>query len=131
MKFFRFGVLKTLKMLLIPYTDKKWSADWPKWIDIHLTRLEQSKNYAGSKHAMQTGEYAIKIGKDGQPVKLTLTRGITREQVGDKEPELFKMVQQMITGIPMIEALNDWSYNVVVHEKYDKEGNPILDVENE
>jgi len=126
MKIFRFGVLKTLKALLIPYTDRKWSADWVKWIDIHLTRLEHSKNYAGSKHALETGEKAVKIGKDGKPIIINLERGITREQVGDKEPELFKMVQQMIVGIPMINALNDWAYKAKVHEEYDEHGEPVL-----
>lgn len=121
---FRDGVLKTLKMLIVPYTDKKWSGSWVKWCDIHLTRLEQSKNYAGSKHALNTGEFAVKY-KDGKEHIFELDRGITREQVGDKEPEMFEMAKQMMLGIPMINALEDWSYNTFVDEEYDVDGNPV------
>lgn len=120
------GAWKTIKEIFVaPQTDKKWSADWLKWIDIHFTRLEQSKNYAGSKHALETGEFAVKY-KDGTEQIFTLDRGITREQVGDKEPELFEMVQQMLIGNPMVQALHDWSYNTYVDEEYDADGNPIL-----
>lgn len=120
------GAWKTIKEIFVaPQTDKKWSGDWLKWIDIHFTRLEQSKNYAGSKHALETGEYAWK-SKDGKEFIFKLDRGITREQVGDKEPELFEMVQQMLIGNPMVQALHDWSYNTFVDEEYDADGNPIL-----
>lgn len=118
-------VLQTIKMILVPYTDKKWSADWIKWCDIHLTRLEQSKNYAGSKHALETGEYAVKW-KDGTQTIFTLDRGITREQVGDKEPELFEMAQQMILGLQAIQALHECTYETFIDEEYDDNGNPIL-----
>ena len=123
---FKQGPWKTIKeIFMAPQTDKKWSADWLKWIEIHFTRLEQSKNYAGSKHALETGEYAWK-SKDGQEYIFKLDRGITREQVGDKEPELFAMVQQMLIGNPMVQALHDWSYGTFIDEEYDADGNPII-----
>lgn len=88
--------------------------------------MEQSKNYAGSKHALETGEFAVKVGKDGKETIFSLDRGITREQVGDREPDLFAMAQQSILGIPMIQALHDWSYQTNIMEEYDAEGNPII-----
>lgn len=63
--------------------------------------------------------------KGGKEINFTLKRGITRDQVGKKEKELFKMVQQMIIGIPMIQALNDWSYETSIMEEYDEQGNLI------
>lgn len=63
---FRKGAVNTQKLLFSPYQDRRLSADWIKWIDIVLTSLEQSKNYAGSKHALETGESGIIIGKDGK-----------------------------------------------------------------
>ncbi|MGB9168028.1 MAG: hypothetical protein WCB31_03780 [Nitrososphaeraceae archaeon] len=120
---FRKGPVNVQKLLLTPY-DRRFSADWIKWIDIHLTRLEHSKGYAGSKHALETGEYAVQF-KGGKEINFTLKRGITRDQVGKKEKELFKMVQQMIIGIPMIQALNDWSYETSIMEEYDEQGNLI------
>lgn len=121
------GVLQTIKMMLVPYTDKKFSGDWPTWCNINLTRLEQSKNYAGSKHALETGEYAVKLGKDGKEVILSLDRGITREQVGDREGDLYIMARQSLMGIPMIEALHNWSYGTNIMEEYDENGNPIIE----
>jgi hypothetical protein len=125
-RIFKIGAWKTIKEIFVaPTTDKKWSGDWPKWCDIHLTKLEQSKNYAGSKHALETGEFAVKY-KDGTEQYFTLDRGITREQVGDKEPELFEMVKQVLIGNPMVDALHDWSYNTFIDEEYDEDGNPII-----
>lgn len=124
------GVLQTIKMMIVPYTDKKFSGDWPTWCNINLTRLEQSKNYAGSKHALETGEYAVKIGKDGKEVILSLDRGITREQVGDREPDLYIMARQTLLGNDMIHALHEWSYKTNIMEEYDEQGNPIVNNNN-
>ena len=55
-----------------------------------------------------------------------MVRGITPDQIGKKEKQLFKMVQQMIIGIPMIKALHDWSYNTEIMEEYDENGNLII-----
>lgn len=123
------NVLQTIKLMLVPYTDKKYSGDWIKWCDINLTRLEQSKNYAGSKHALETGEYAVKLGKDGKEVILSLDRGITREQVGDREPDIYIMARQVLLGNQAINALNEWSYHTNIMEEYDENGNPILNGE--
>jgi hypothetical protein len=120
-------VLQTIKLMLVPYTDKKYSGDWIKWCDINLTRLEQSKNYAGSKHALETGEFAIKLGKDGKEIILSLDRGITREQVGDREPDIYLMARQVLLGNQAISAFNEWSYNTNIMEEYDQDGNPIID----
>ncbi|HET8794319.1 MAG TPA: hypothetical protein VFM31_11025, partial [Nitrososphaeraceae archaeon] len=116
---FNNGVLKTIKEILIPYTDKKFSGDWPKWFEINITKLEQSKNYAGSKHALETGEYATKLDKEGNPVILSLDRGITREQVGDREPEIYRMAINTLMTNGMVKALHNWSYNTFIMEEYD------------
>ena len=121
------NVLQTIKLMLVPYTDKKYSGDWIKWCDINLTRLEQSKNYTGSKHALETGEYAVKLGKDGKEIIMSLDRGITREQVGDREPDLYLMARQVLLGNQAINALHNWSYQTNIIEEYDENGNPIIE----
>lgn len=120
------GVLKAIKEIMIPFTDKKFSGDWAQWFLINITRLEQSKNYAGSKHALETGEYAVKLGKDGKEVILSLDRGITREQVGDREPEIHRMAIETLMKYGFFKALHDWSYKTDIMEEYDEEGNPII-----
>lgn len=126
LRIFNTGVLKSIKEVLIPFTDKKFSGDWAKWFEINITKLEQSKNYAGSKHALETGEYAVKLDKEGNPVILSLDRGITREQVGDREPEIYRMAINTLMTNGMVRALHNWSYNTDIMEEYDDQGNPIL-----
>jgi len=123
---FNRGVLQTIKMLLVPYSDKKYSGDWSTWFDINITKLEQSKNYAGSKHGLETGEFAVKLDKEGNEIILNLDRGITREQVGDREPDIYRMARQTLLGVPMFEALHKWSYETFIMEEYDENGNPII-----
>jgi len=123
---FNKGVLQTIKMILVPYSDKKYSGDWATWFNINITKLEQSKNYAGSKHGLETGEYAVKLDKEGNEVILHLDRGITREQVGDREPDIYAMARQTLMGVPMFQALHDWSYETFIMEEYDSDGNPII-----
>jgi hypothetical protein len=113
---FRNGFMKAHKSLFVPYSDKKWSGDWLKWMDIHLTRLWHGKNCAGTKHALETGEFALKVGKDGEEITFALDRGITREQVGDKEEEIMTMAKDAILSHGVVKELNEWSYNTYIEE---------------
>ena len=117
---FRNGFMKAHKSLFVPYSDKKWSGDWLKWMDIHLTRLWHGKNCAGTKHALETGEFALKMGKDGQEFTFALDRGITREQVGDKGEEIFQMAKDAILSHGVVKELNEWSYNTYIEEGEDE-----------
>jgi hypothetical protein len=116
---FRNGFMKAHKSLFVPYSDKKWSGDWLKWMDIHLTRLWHGKNCAGTKHALETGEFALKLGKDGKEFTFALDRGITREQVGDKEEDLFNMAKDAILSHGVCQELHDWSYSTFIEEGKD------------
>jgi len=87
-----------------------------------LTKLEQSTNYGESKHEPKTGEYALMF-EDVKEIAFILEGGMTRTQVGSEEDELFKLVQNMIIGIPMIKALHDWSNETYVYNEYDENGN--------
>ncbi|MGE5705820.1 MAG: hypothetical protein ACM3XP_03785 [Nitrososphaerales archaeon] len=48
---------------------------------------------------------------------------MTRKQVGSKEAELLKWVQNMIIGIPMIKALHDWSNHTYLYKQCDEHRN--------
>ncbi|HET9774143.1 MAG TPA: hypothetical protein VFP25_04070 [Nitrososphaeraceae archaeon] len=61
--------------------------------------------------------------EDVKEIAFILEGGMTRKQVGSKEAELFKLVQNMIIGIPMIKALHDWSNETYVYKQYDENGN--------
>ena len=111
--------MKVLKQLYVPYTDKKWSGDTVEWMNIQLSRLDHGKNAAGTKHARDTGEIAIKKNKDGSYTYIKLDRDITREQVGDNSEVILNTAKAIIENNPafmQIMALHDWSYDTFVQE---------------
>jgi hypothetical protein len=50
---------------------------------------------------------------------------MSTKQISKKEPQILKTAQQMMIGFPMIEALQEWSYETSVPEEYDEQGNLI------
>ena len=50
---------------------------------------------------------------------------MSTKQISKKGPQILKTAQQMMIGFPMIEALQEWSYETSVPEEYDEQGNLI------
>jgi hypothetical protein len=82
--------------------------------------LWHGKNCAGTKHALETGEFALKMGKGGEEITFALDRGITREQVGDKSEEIFQMAKDAILSHGVVKELNEWSYSTYIEEGEDE-----------
>ena len=80
-----------------PLIDEKWSTDWisPEgWLMAEKENVLQSKHHAGKKYGVETlsGEW----------------RHITREQVGDKYPEVADKVVEFYNAVPGIIGFNHW-----------------------
>ncbi len=104
------------KSLLAPYTDKRFSGnmDLMDSYPSHSTR-KNNQRIMPVQNMPWRRKLVEKRDKDGKEQIFKLVRGITREQIGNKESKLFKLVQDMIIGIPMIKAIHDWSYKTVIH----------------
>ena len=72
---------------------------------------------------LKRGEYPVKLLDDSE-IRLK-NKVMSTKQIAKKEPEILKMAQQMMIGIPMIEALHTYSYQTEVFEEYDEQGNLI------
>jgi len=83
--------INTATELLDPYSDEKWRKDWLQWFKIQLDNV-----YHG-KHAAAVMNYTI--SHKGQK------RSLTREQVGDKYEETFKMAKKVLENMPVYSAM--------------------------
>ena len=63
-------------------------------------------------------------------ILIFLDRGITREQVGDREPDIYLMARQVLLGNQAMNALHNWSYDTYLMEEYDENGNLIVNKKN-
>ncbi|MGE5705527.1 MAG: hypothetical protein ACM3XP_02260 [Nitrososphaerales archaeon] len=88
-----------------------------------MANLEQSKGYAASRRALEGGEYPVRLIDDSK-IKFK-NKIMSTKQISKKEPQILKTAQQMMIGFPMIEALQEWSYETSVPEEYDEQGNLI------
>lgn len=98
--------LQTLHKLLIPAHDEKWSATYYQWFAIKTDNFWHGKHAAAVRNALDTGEFKHKL-VNGQIIPIPIKRPFTREQIGDKEPELNDLMREIILYGGIFKAIED------------------------
>jgi len=98
--------LPTLHKLLIPAHDEKWSATHYQWYSIKTDNFWHGKHAAAVMNAIETGEYKTKL-VNGKTMQIPIKRPFTREQIGDKEPELNDLMREIIMYGGIFKAIED------------------------
>ncbi len=96
-----------LEKLLIPIDDEKWSDDYITWNDVMLSEFWHGKHAAAVLNAKETGEFEYKM-VNGKITKIPLKRPYTREQVGDKIPELVDFMRSEFPLLSLHRAIHEW-----------------------
>lgn len=67
--------VKAIRLMILPYVDRKWQADWFDWCDIIQNYYEQHGSYASGKSAVDiTSSVESKKGKTGFKTKRKITK---------------------------------------------------------
>lgn len=98
--------LPTFHKLMIPPHDEKHAATYYEWYAIKTDQFWHGKHAAAVMNAMETGEYKQKM-VDGQILNIPIKRPFTREQIGDKEPELNDLMREIIMYGGIFRAIED------------------------
>jgi len=99
--------ITVLEKLLIPFDDEKWSDDYITWNDVMLSEFWHGKHAAAVLNAKETGEFEYKM-VSGKVIKIPLKRPFTREQVGDKIPELVDFMRSEFPLLSLHRAMHEW-----------------------
>lgn len=99
--------------------DSKYGAPAQDWIHIALDKYASYGSHGSGKiHAVPTGIYAMKIGKDGKSVVITqVKREFTREIVGDRSAKDLLLKAHNYLQLQNVEQfIQIWSKNTVFEE---------------
>ena len=110
MRFMCMLMLKNLQSILTPATDLKWANTRVGWFQMGVdVETKYGNKGCGTKHAVPTGEYVLKVYKDGHVELVGLDREFTKEQTGDKtRVQLLKMALIQAQANKCEQAVSDW-----------------------
>jgi hypothetical protein len=127
---FETSLLIPLEKLLVPYSNKEFTANWTEWIKIQLDSILLGPNHTGKLHGMETGEFELKTNKEGKTSFREIKGRISSKQIKKNEKKVMEFSHRITRAHYIEKALTKWSYNTNIMEEYDENGHPITEKED-